>query len=152
MVNKPKLNPDWFRSEMNPNFLSSKDSRLLDQRSLSLVAERKVNKKRRQQNQSYYGVAVKKGKEFYHPYAQVRDKFHHISYTGTPIPITLENQIKYLDCNSNYAKQIQTFKNRQKFPPEYVEVAAIKLREDVIDPDTKIIKGTFDKRQEARRK
>lgn len=33
-----------------------------------------------------------------------------------------------------------------------MEVAAIKLREHVIDPDTYLIKGSFGKRQEARRK
>lgn len=69
IVVTPKLNPDWFRPEMNPDFASSQDRRLQHQRSLSLAAERKINKKRRQQNQSYYGVAIKQGKEFYHPYS-----------------------------------------------------------------------------------
>lgn len=39
-----------------------------------------------------------------------------------------------LAINSNYDRRIKTFRNQQKLPPEYVEVAAIKLREHVIDP------------------
>lgn len=152
MFVQPKLNPDWFRPEINPQFTTLKDRKLQHQRSLSLAAERKVNQKRRKQKKPYYGVAVKMGKEFYHPYPQLRDKFHHAPCIGVPIPITLENEMDDLAINSNYAKRIQTFRNRQKLPPEYVEVAAIKLREHVIDPDTYLLKGTLGKRQEARRK
>ena len=152
MFVQPKLNPDWFRPEINPQFTTLEDRKLQHQRSLSLAAERKVNQKRRKQKKPYYGVAVKKGKDFYYPYPQLRDKFHHAPCIGVPIPITLENEMDDLAINSNYAKRIQTFRNRQKLPPEYVEVAAIKLREHVIDPDTNVIKGTFGKRQEARRK
>lgn len=92
------------------------------------------------------------GKEFYHPYAQLRDKFHHAPCVGVPIPKTLANEIDDLALNANYVRRIKTFRNQQKLPPEYVEVAAIKLREHVIDPDTKVIKGTFGKRREIRRK
>ena len=148
---EPKLNPDWFRPEINLQFTILKDRQLQHQRSLSLSAERKVNQKRRQQRKPYYGVAVKIGKEFYHPYPQLRDKFHHAPCLGVPIPTTLENEMDDLAINSNYGRRIKTFRNQQKLPPEYVEVAAIKLREHVIDSDTKVIKGTFGKRQEIRR-
>jgi hypothetical protein len=129
-----------------------KDRKLQHQRSLSLAAERKVNQKRRQQRKSYYGVAVKMGKEFYHPYAQLRDKFHHAPCIGVPIPKTLANEINDLALNANYDRRIKTFRNEQKLPPEYVKISAIKLREHVIDPDIQVIKGTFGKRQEIRRK
>lgn len=149
---EPKLNPDWYRPELNPDFTTPEDRKLQQKRSLSLLAERKVNQKHRQQGKPYYGVAVKMGKEFYHPYPQLRDKFHHAPCVGVPIPITLENEMDDLALNSNHARRIKTFRNEQKLPPEYVEVAAIKLREHVIDPDTKVIKGTFGKQREIRSK
>lgn len=36
---EPKLNPDWFRPEINPQFTTLKDRKLQHQRSLSLAAE-----------------------------------------------------------------------------------------------------------------
>lgn len=59
--------------------------------------------------------------------------------------------MKSLARNSNYKKRLKAFRNQQQLLPEYVEVAAIRLREHVIDSDTKLIKGTFGKRQEVRR-
>lgn len=151
-VEEPQLNPDWFRPELNPQFMTLKDRKLQYQRSLSLSAERKFNRKRQQQRKSYYGVAVRGGKEFYHPYPQLRDKFHHAPSVGVPIPKTLADEMDNLAINSNHRKRIKTFRDSQKLPPQYVEVASIKLREHVIDPDTKMIKGTFGKRLEIRRK
>lgn len=149
---QPTLNPDWFRPEINPQFSTRRDRKLQHQRSLSLVAERKVNQERRKQRKPYYGVAVTMKKEFYHPYPQVRDKFHHARDIGVPIPITLADDFDDLARNNNYRKRLRFFRDKEKLPPEYVEVAAIKLREHVIDPDTQVIRGTFAKRAEARRR
>lgn len=57
-----------------------------------------------------------------------------------------------LASNANYDRRLKTFRDPKKLPPEYVEVAAIKLREHVIDTNTKVIKGTFGLRREAKRK
>lgn len=149
---QPTLNQDWFRPEINPPFATRRDRKLQHQRSLSLVAERKVNEERRKQRKPYYGVGVTMGREFYHPYPQLRDKFHHAPAIGVPIPITLADDLADLVRNNNYRKRLGFFRDKEKLPPEYVEVAAIKLREHVIDPDTQVIKGTFGKRREARRR
>jgi hypothetical protein len=91
------------------------------------------------------------GKEFYHPYPQVRDKFHHARDIGVPIPISLVDDFDKLAKNKNYQKRLKFFRDKKKLPSEYVKVSAIKLREHVIDPKTKVIKGRFGKRAEARR-
>ena len=51
--------------------------------------------------------------------------------------------MKSLALNSNYKKRLKVFRNQQILLPEYVEVAAIKLREHVIDSDTKLIQSTL---------
>lgn len=149
---EPKLDPNWYRPEMNPAFMSIKDRKVQKARSRSIETKRKFNQKQRRRKKPYCGMAIKNRKEFYHPYPQSRDKFHHAPSIGVPTPPPLVNKMGFLSINSNHQKRLATFRNPEELPAEYVEISAIKLREHVIDSDTMILKGTFGKKREAQRK
>ena len=112
----------------------------------SIREEDKLNAKRK----ARITLIIKDGIRFFAPNDQLRDKYHHAPDLDSPIPGTLgDTELARLADPSLYRERLETFRNREILPEAYVEQYGRDLRFHVLDPDTKIIKGTLGANREA---
>lgn len=95
-------------------------------------------------------MIIKNGIKFFVPNDQLRDKYHHAPDLDSPIPRTLvEGELARLADPSLYRERLETFRNKEVLTDAYVEQYGRDLRLHVLDPYTKIIKGTLGGNHEA---
>ena len=157
----PDFNPVWLDPDGNPAFHPNDPQKLImlrQARRYSETAEKKHNESLkarflslfRKKDSNYCGIGVKNGLKFYHPYKQLRDKFHHQEVFQAPVPKALKSEMPKLRQNNNHKKRLFIFRDTKKLPSHYIEVLAIQLQTHVINPETDIIRGTLGKNAEAR--
>ena len=113
----------------------------------SIREEDKLNAQRK----SKITLIIKDGIKFFAPNDQLRDKYHHAPDLDSPIPGTLgDAELARLADPIFYRERLDTFQNREILPEAYVEQYGRDLRLHVLDPDTKIIKGTLGANREAK--
>ena len=116
----------------------------------SIQEEDKLNAQRKKQGKASITLIIKDGIRFFAPNDQLRDKYHHAPDLDSPIPGTLgDAELARLADPSLYRERLETFRNREILPEAYVEQYGRDLRFHVLDPDTKIIKGTLGANREA---
>jgi hypothetical protein len=116
----------------------------------SIRKQDKLNAERKAQGKPSITVMIKDGITFFAPNEQLRDKFHHALDSGSPIPETLgEYELARLSDPNLYQERLQTFRDRDILPEAYVEQYGRDLRSHVLDPDTRIIRGTLGANREA---
>ena len=112
----------------------------------SIREEDKLNAKRK----ARITLIIKDGIRFFGPNDKLQDKYHHAPDVDSPIPGTLgDTELARLADPSLYRERLETFRNREILPEAYVEQYGRDLRFHVLDPDTKIIKGTLGANREA---
>jgi hypothetical protein len=117
----------------------------------SIEEEDKLNAQRKKEGKATITLIIKDGLRFFAPNDQLRDKFHHAPDLDSPIPETLgEAELARLSKSGLYRERLETFRNREILPEAYVEQTGRDLRLHALNPDTRIIKGTFGGNREAR--
>jgi hypothetical protein len=117
----------------------------------SIEEEDKLNAQRKKDGKATITLIIKDGLRFFAPNDKLRDKFHHAPDLDSPIPETLgEAELARLSKSGLYRKRLETFRNREILPEAYVEQTGRDLRLHALNPDTRIIKGTFGGNREAR--
>ena len=110
----------------------------------SIQEEDKINSQRKKQGKASITLIIKDSVRFFAPHDQLRDKYHHAPDLDSPIPGTLvDGELARLADPSLYRERLETFRNKEVLPDAYVEQYGRDLRLHVLDPDTKIIKGTL---------
>jgi len=116
----------------------------------SVEEEDKLNAQRKKEGKGSITLMIKDGIRLFAPNEQLRDKFHHALDLDSPIPGTLgDAKLARLTDPSLYRERLETFRNREILPEAYVEQYGRDLRLHVLNPDTKIIKGTLGANKEA---
>jgi hypothetical protein len=117
----------------------------------SIEEEDKLNAQRKKDGKATITLIIKDGLRFFAPNDKLRDKFHHATDLDSPIPETLgEAELARLSKSGLYRERLETFRNREILPEAYVEQTGRDLRLHALNPDTRIIKGTFGGNREAR--
>ena len=104
----------------------------------SVDHEAKVNKNRDGQN--LVTVIIKDGKNWFAPNKKLRDKFYHAVDLNSPIPETFD--FTYLN-KLDYLGKLDYLRNQANLPEIYVQQFGRDLRLHILDPNTKIIPGTW---------
>ena len=116
----------------------------------SIQEEHKVNAQRKKQGKASITLITKDGIKFFALNDQLRDKYHHAPDLDSPIPGTLAGgELACLADENLYRERLKTFRNKEILPDAYVQQYGRDLRLYIIDPDTKIIKGTLGANCEA---
>jgi hypothetical protein len=116
----------------------------------SIEEEDKLNAQRKKEGKGSITLIIKDGIRLFAPNDQLRDKFHHAPDLDSPIPGTLgEAELTRLADPNLYRERLETFRNIEILPEAYVEQAGRDLRLHVLDPNTRIIKGTLGANMEA---
>ena len=81
---------------------------------------------------------------FFASNGQLRGKYHHVPDLDSPIPKTLaSSELARLSNPNLYKKRLKTFRNRKILPDAYIEAYARRVRLHILNPSTKMIKGTL---------
>ena len=117
----------------------------------SIEAEKELNADREKLGKSKVIVMIKDGRRFFATHDQLRDKFHHASDLGSPIPKKLGKGELTRVANPNlHQERLRTFRNREILPEAFVSISGRRLRSHVLDGNTKVIEGTLGANREAR--
>ena len=137
-----------LRSFSDPN----SDAQQVDQdRRLSLKSEERLNKRLRKSNQTAMGVAIKNWQPFYHPHAQIRDKYYHAWILDKNLPAGLsKTKLKKIQ-KETYGKRLKILRNRTFILDQDVARLSGFLREYLIDPDTAVERGILGANREKKR-
>ena len=116
----------------------------------SIQEENKINAQRKKQGKTSITLIIKDGIRLFAANDQLRDKYHHAPNLDSPIPGTLaDGELARLADPSLHRERLEILRDREVLPDAYVKQYGRDLRLHVLDPDTKMIEGTFGVNREA---
>ena len=117
----------------------------------SIKEEKVLNKERKKRGLSKATLAIKDGERFFTEHNKVRDKFQHARDLGAPIPRALtKGRLERLANPNLYKERLTTFRDKKILPDAVVSMSAKKIRSHILDPNTRIIEGTYGANRESR--
>ena len=103
---------------------------------------------RRPNEKDHVTVIYKNGQIWFVPNSQLREKAYHIGTLGSPMPSWLENHellehySSLKDPDAKLERQAY-FRDKENLPEHYIVQAGADLRFEVLNPNNKIIEGTW---------